>query len=212
MKMNLAYSHIKQQILLGELLPMCDISEESLQKELGISRTPVHEALKRLESEYFVHIYPKKGTVVAGITFEIVNSIYEVRALLEPYCAQKQCENPPVEDLVSIKNAFLSLSRMEGRDNITEEYISIDTQFHKLLLSSFDNIFIVKMLDTIFDHDYRIRVKATYSDKFYMNNVPDHVRIIDAILEKQPKLTRELVEIHIEKSRNEIVKALMANP
>ena len=210
-KMEQSYHHIKRQILNGKLLPMRDISEESLQTELGMSRTPVHEALKKLESEYFVHIYPKKGTVVAGITFDIVNSIYEVRQLLEPYCATKQCSKPPVNELIAIKNAFLSLSPQMDDAELIEDYISLDTQLHKLILSSLDNIFIGNIMNIIFDHDYRIRVLTTHSDQYYMDNVTAHVQIIEAILGNQPTQAGELMKSHIEKSRNETVKTLLKN-
>ena len=84
-KSQSAYEYIKEIILTGELSPRIDISEKQLQQELGISRTPVHEALKRLQDEGFVETYARKGTFVADVTIETVQDIYETRLLIEPF-------------------------------------------------------------------------------------------------------------------------------
>ena len=74
-KSQSAYEYIKEMILTGELSPRIDISEKQLQQELGISRTPVHEALKRLQDEGFVETYARKGTFVADVTIETVQDL-----------------------------------------------------------------------------------------------------------------------------------------
>lgn len=90
-KAQIAYNIIKDKILKGELPPLSDISEESLQDELDISRTPVREAIQKLKKEGFVYIYSRKGTIVSDITVDLTKSIYEVRALNEPYAARCAC-------------------------------------------------------------------------------------------------------------------------
>ena len=101
-KSQSAYEYIKEMILTGELSPRIDISEKQLQQELGISRTPVHEALKRLQDEGFVETYARKGTFVADVTIETVQDIYETRLLIEPFMTKNAVDLVPkdwMEDL-----------------------------------------------------------------------------------------------------------------
>ncbi len=74
-KFSNAYEYIKNKIILGEYLPLQDISDMELQKELGMSRTPIREAIQRLEKDSFVKIYPRKGTLVGEIDYNLVNAI-----------------------------------------------------------------------------------------------------------------------------------------
>lgn len=83
-KTDSAYDYIKEKIISGEYPPMSDLSEDKLQKELNISRTPVREAILRLEKEDFVYVYPRKGTIITDVTQDLIEDIYQVRRLIEP--------------------------------------------------------------------------------------------------------------------------------
>ena len=80
-----AYQKIKHKIIMLEMRPTSDVSEEELIQELGISRTPIREAIQRLAKDRFVIIYPRKGTIVADISMDLINCISEVRLLNESY-------------------------------------------------------------------------------------------------------------------------------
>ena len=76
-KTDSAYDYIKEKIISGEYPPMSDLSEDKLQKELNISRTPVREAILRLEKEDFVYVYPRKGTIITDVTQDLIDDIYQ---------------------------------------------------------------------------------------------------------------------------------------
>ena len=84
-----AYEIIKRKIIILEMRPTSDISEEALIQELNISRTPIREAIQRLAKDRFVIIYPRKGTIVSDISIDLINCVYEVRLLNEPYMARQ---------------------------------------------------------------------------------------------------------------------------
>ena len=90
-KSDYAYQELKNRIISGQMPPLSDVSEEQLQKELGVSRTPIREAIQKLEKEHFVMIYPRRGTLVSDITLDLIYSIYEVRLLNEPFIARSAC-------------------------------------------------------------------------------------------------------------------------
>ena len=81
-KTDSAYEYIKAKIINGDYPPLSDISEDTLQKEMNMSRTPVREAILRLEKEDFVYVYPRKGTIVTAVTLDLIEDIYGVRQLL----------------------------------------------------------------------------------------------------------------------------------
>lgn len=88
-KSDYAYREIKNKIIQGELAPLSDIVEERFQEELNISRTPIREAVQRLNKEGFVYIYARKGTIVSPINVEMIYSVYQARLLNEPYLSKK---------------------------------------------------------------------------------------------------------------------------
>ena len=106
-KMEFAYSFIKNKIITGELAPLANISEDALQAELQFSRTPIREALLQLQAENFLEIYPRKGVIVAPLTFELFHEIYEVRRVVEPYLFRCATEKLPENWLLRIRERFL---------------------------------------------------------------------------------------------------------
>ena len=100
---------IREDILNGKYQANEELKEKSIGEELGVSRTPVREALRQLELEGLVHIIPNKGAFVEGITLKDVKDIYEIRALLEGLCARWAAENITQEQIEELEeNVFLS--------------------------------------------------------------------------------------------------------
>lgn len=89
-----AYEIIKRKIIMLEMRPTSDISEEALIQELNISRTPIREAIQRLAKDRFVIIYPRKGTIVSDISIDLINCVYEVRLLNEPIWRGRRWSRP----------------------------------------------------------------------------------------------------------------------
>ena len=107
-KADEAYNIIKEKIVNLQLQPSADISEEKLIQELNISRTPIREALQKLAKDGFVIVYPRKGTIVADITLDLINSIYEIRILNEPHMSRIACMKIHDEWIQRMKAGFLS--------------------------------------------------------------------------------------------------------
>ena len=101
-----AYQIIKHKIIMLEMRPTSDVSEEELIQELGISRTPIREAIQRLAKDRFVIIYPRKGTIVADISMDLINCISEVRLLYEPYMARETVMQTSDEWIHKMKEGF----------------------------------------------------------------------------------------------------------
>lgn len=205
-KKLLAYKTIKEKILNGELKPLGDISEEALMKEFGISRTPIRESIQRLEKEGFVYIYPRKGTIVADITLDLIHQIYETRFLVEPYMSKSICGRLDREWLEDIKKRFLvDLTQMDKKEQV-KYYINLDRELHEAILDKVENRFVKQLMINITDHNQRIRIKTAEDNTFYIDEIAGHVEIIDAYLAEDPERIEKALIAHLEASKRYTLK------
>ena len=208
-KTDIAYSEIKHKIIHWELAPLSDISEDALQKELDISRTPIREAIKRLEQEGFVYIYPRKGTIVSEITSNLIKSVFEIREVNEPYIFKKNIDKIPRQWLIEMKNIFLKAPKNLDCNKIKRYYIDLDRNLHTTVIKSSDNVFLVNMLMIIYDHDQRIRINISTNDLNYENTIQEHIDIIDAMLLRDIDKVEKIVTKHIRQAKDTAIKNLL---
>ena len=141
-----AYQYLKTKILNCEYRPNEFLNEQKLCAEMGnISRTPMRDALGRLEQEGLITILPKKGLMVSGITEEDVHSMFEMRLLVEPYALRTYGSEIPQEELA----AFTEL--MHNPDRI-DDFCKADDDFHELLMSTLPNKYLRSAYDLSLIH------------------------------------------------------------
>ncbi|WP_034885433.1 GntR family transcriptional regulator [Ensifer aridi] len=199
-KTELAYQAIKKKILEGDLPPLRDVSEESLQGELGLSRTPIREACQRLSKEGFIYIFPSKGMIVAEITSDLIREIYQMRLLNEPFIASQAARNPP-QWLNEIRERLLH-PPAGLNDGATRLYfINLDRELHDKLLSASKNRFLQASMAIVLDHNHRIRLKVSQPYEQHERSIQEHLDIIDAILKRDEMLSEDRIRAHIQHSR-----------
>lgn len=207
-KIQQAYEYIKEQILSGVYSPMEDICDETLQKKLGMSRTPIRNALLQLEKERLVNIYPQKGTVVSQLTSDDIRMIYEVRYLIEPPLAKQLAENLPYsikETFLYILNGFQNPS-VGIKSEILDFHIQLDRLLHKTIVDSSNNIFLTNMMSNVMDFDQLMRIPTSKRNPDYQVNIQEHVEILQAILCGQAEVSKQKLESHILTSLNSTMK------
>lgn len=203
-----AYEHIKKKILEGELSPLSDISEDELQKELEISKTPIRQALQQLNEEGFVYIYPRKGTIVGDISMEMIHWLYETRELLEPHITVKACGMVSDEWLKDVKERFESFGGI-GKPTDTSRrgyYIDLDQELHGEILRTCNNRFNKSIMSNVYDHSQWLRVRISMVNREYSSSIEEHVNIINALLEKDSEKIRKAVLDHIHASKESALK------
>ncbi|MBP1155108.1 MULTISPECIES: GntR family transcriptional regulator [unclassified Paenibacillus] len=208
-KTNLAYEIIKEKILSGELKTLSDISEDRLQSELNISRTPIREALQKLEQEKLVYIYPRKGIIVSGITVELLNEVYEMRELIEPFVAKNVCHKLSEEWLIAMKHSLTEPPEGMTPDERKAYYIDLDKQLHHQIIYSYPNTFIHNIMGNIYDHNHRIFVLTSSVNEKHNVSIPEHVAIIEAFLERDPDKVELRMREHITSSRRNAIEYLI---
>ena len=196
-KADIAYEIIKEKIIKGELAPLSDISEEELQQELNISRTPIREAIQKLSKEGFVIIYARKGTLVSPVNEEIIHAVYEVRLLNEPYISKSVCNIIDQKWLCDMKNKFLHCPKELSGNEKKDYFISLDTELHGGIIKYCNNIFLKDALRIVSDHSQRIRYRTSHVNTDYERSVKEHIEIIDSFLERHPDKIEEKTRTHI---------------
>ena len=152
-----AYQYLKTKILNCEYRPNEFLNEQKLCAEMGnISRTPMRDALGRLEQEGLITILPKKGLMVSGITEEDVHSMFEMRLLVEPYALRTYGNAIPREQL----EAYAELMHHSER---IEDFCESDDDFHELLMSTLPNKYLRSAYDRITGLNTRFRITVSYT-------------------------------------------------
>ena len=201
-KFSNAYEYIKNKIILGEYLPLQDISDMELQKELGMSRTPIREAIQRLEKDSFVKIYPRKGTLVGEIDYNLVNAIYEVRLLNEPYIAV-ECYNRLSKDwLKKMYDSFQNPPEFKDHEEYVKYYTRLDDCLHNTVISQSQNSFLKELLNVVADHSNRIRVYCAKVNLNYTLSIEEHLVILNSMLSNNDADVLENYKKHIRNSWN----------
>lgn len=192
-----AYSIIKDKIINLEFSPGEYLEEKKLGDLLEISRTPVREALAKLENELWVTNMPRKGIFVTEVDESMVNAIFEVRIHFEPAVLELAFAN-----LSSVKLQLFK-SRFEEYESWNQaERDKLDNDFHLYIFNSVDNIFVKNMLNTTFEHLVRIR-KLSFDKKSkerIEESNREHIETINYILAGEKEKAVKAFRNHIENS------------
>lgn len=186
---------IKENIINLSLAPGSQISENELAAEMGVSRTPVREALIELSKVKIVEIYPQKKSVVSLIDYNLVEEARFMRNLLECAVVELDCQMAAEEDIrrleenVRLQNFYL--------DNFyAESLMPLDNDFHHILFEIARKTQVFELMNNILIHFDRVRSMALSTVK-NLKIVQDHEDIVTAIRQNQPERARELMEHHL---------------
>ena len=182
-----AYQYLKTKILNCEYRPNEFLNEQKLCAEMGnISRTPMRDALGRLEQEGLITILPKKGLMVSGITEEDVHSMFEMRLLVEPYALRTYGADIPREEL----EHFV---QMMHEPDVIDDFCKSDDDFHELLMSTLPNKYLRSAYDRITGLNTRFRIMT---GKVSMINreqtCEEHLEILEPALTPPPMPCRNI--------------------
>ena len=195
-----AYHVIKEKIITCEYKPSSFLNEEFLSEELGMSRTPIRDALGRLEQERLVSILPKKGFFVSAITKEEIEMVFEGRLLLEPYFVEKYAHELTSKEIDNMEKIVdIYEKAIESEDS--EAYYGLDNDFHQCIISKCSNHYLVSTYTALYNQDRRLRILVSKTVK---------QRLTETIIEKRAiiKCLRQ-GDVHgaAEEMREHIVKS-----
>lgn len=193
---DFAYQQIKKQIIVGELAPESPIVEEHLAKDLSISRTPLREALQRLEIEDLV-LRKRNGRLkVAPITIQEVEEIFTIRSLLEGIVVKEAAKNSKKEDIKQLKRTMKWFKEAISSGDF-EEIIYFGGQFHAHIYEMSGNKTAVKLLYQLNDHILRYRRFVPKEITEQHNSLKEHKKILTFLEQRNPKKAQEAMKKHI---------------
>jgi DNA-binding GntR family transcriptional regulator len=201
-----AYHLIKEKIITLELPPSSLINEQSLMDELGLGRTPIREALQRLEMEGLITIVPRRGAFVADISITDLYKIFETRIFLEGFCARLAAQRATAEQLSQMQETITRLE--QASDNGVKTLMDIDARFHQLLYQAADNEFLAGVLKRFYDLSLRIWYLVLERIGDVHDSIAQHKGLVNALKAHDEDLAEALIQEHVIQFQQEIKNAL----
>lgn len=200
------YDRIREDILNGIYKEHEELKEATLGEKMGVSRTPVREALRQLELEGLVEIIPNKGARVTGITQKDVDDIYQIRYLLEGLSARWATEHVTEEQIDKMEETLYLTEFHAQKGNYTQVY-ELDSQFHELMYAACGSKILNNILSDFHMYVTRIRKTALATGNRSKNSTEEHRAILNAIKERNADKAEECAHVHVKstiKSNHEI--------
>ncbi|MCK4739903.1 MAG: GntR family transcriptional regulator, partial [Deltaproteobacteria bacterium] len=179
-------------------------------ESFGISRTPIREAFRQLESEGFITFIPRKGAVVSEITAKDVSEFYSIKSLLDGYAAKLACERFTDKDIKKLKTLNDQLEK-SAKKNDVKGFFKLDNQFHETFLSQCGNEKLGNLARQIVMQFERFRLTALSIPGRMEKSVKEHRDIITAFIDKDNERVEKLVRGNAELSAEYLVKELSKN-
>ena len=195
-KAETVYGEIRRRILNGILKPSEPLNQEALAPELGVSVTPVREAIRRLEAEGLVQFQAHKLAIITPLTHGELSEIYDVRLKLDPYAASLATQAANDDDLDEIER----LAEAPSRTNQLEQ-MRLNHSFHRAIYMRSGNSTLTEILDRLWERTDRYRVTLFTRDAELLAATREHIEIAQAMRLRQPDLVAILVQAHVARAQ-----------
>ena len=194
---DVVFNTLRQAILRGELKPGERLMEIQLANKLGVSRTPIREAIRKLELEGLVLMIPRRGAEVAEITEKSLRDVLEVRRALEELSVKLACARITEEQIEELKEAAKEFeTHLKGGD-ITS-YAEADVKFHDIIYHATDNQRLIALLYNLREQMYRYRVEYLKREEVHEKLLAEHQYIIEMLEQRNQEKAIEAVCKHID--------------
>jgi DNA-binding GntR family transcriptional regulator len=190
------FTQIENDILNGRYEPGESLIEKKLSDELGVSRTPVREAIRQLELEGLVQSIPNKGAIVKGISAKDIEDIYTIRMMIEGLAARWAAEKITDEELEELKEAF-DLEEFYTKKNDTTHLLKFDSRFHEVIFKASKSKPLMQTLSMFHHYVQRARNASLESHERASEALEEHRAILQAIIEKNPEKAEQLTTQHV---------------
>lgn len=194
---DVVYNTLRQAILRGELRPGERLMEIQLANKLGVSRTPVREAIRKLELDGLVLMIPRKGAEVADISEKSLKDVLEVRKALEELAVQLTCEKISKVQIAELKQAAEEFKKILKSNDITQ-IAEADVRFHDVIYMATDNQKLIQLLNNLREQMYRYRVEYLKRPEVYPQLIQEHEEIIRQIERREKERAADITCRHID--------------
>ncbi|MBM7615031.1 GntR family transcriptional regulator [Alkaliphilus hydrothermalis] len=204
---EIVFENLREAILEGRLEPGQRMMEIQLAEQLGVSRTPVREAIRKLELEGLVIMIPRKGAYVADVSVKDILEVLEIRAVLEGLAASLAAERMTEDEMDQLELISYQFKQSYEKDD-TEGMIEKDVEFHDCIFNSARNEKLNQIVQGLREQIYRFRV--AYISEYNKSKalVEEHQAILEAISERDTEKANELAVKHIENLGSQLMESV----
>lgn len=201
---DVVFNTLRRAILRGELKPGERLMEIQLANKLGVSRTPIREAIRKLELEGLVLMIPRKGAEVAEITEKNLRDVLEVRCALEELAVRLACVRISEEQIERLRTTAEHFKDILDSDDITQ-IAQADEVFHDVIFEATENNRLVQILNNLREQMYRYRIEYLKKEECHPQLLEEHRLIIEAIERGDSEQACEVTERHIKNQADTVV-------
>lgn len=190
------YHQLKERLITCKYTPGTVINEAQLTAEFKLSRTPIREALHRLEQDGLVQIMPKKGIHITDVTIQDVLSVFQTRTVIEPLALKMSAPFLVQKDLEDLLELF-----SHDEPNLEKAFWQ-DMEMHAYLVNRCGNPFIIDMMKKVFSCSCRISILSNQTSQKIGNARVEHRRILEELITGRVDSAAELLRQHLETCKN----------
>ncbi|BCS52471.1 GntR family transcriptional regulator [Geobacter sp. SVR] len=189
--------NIRDAIISGSLKAGSRVSEPELAERYGISRTPIREAFRQLESEGYLTVIPRRGAVVSEFSQKDVEEFYAIKSILEGYAARRACEKLTGKELDRLQAINVRLSELAEQNDI-KTFFKIHSDFHDLFIKAADNDKLRELITSVVTRFQRLRLMSLSLPGRMKISVMEHEKIIEAFRKRDAEAAESLVRKNAE--------------
>ena len=197
---DVVFNTLREAILRGDLVAGERLMELQLAAKLGVSRTPIREAIRMLEQEGLAITIPRKGAIVAGMTEKDMQDVLEIREALEELSVQVACDKITDEEIAKLQKNMKNFEHSLKSGDL-KKMAQADVEFHDVIYQATDNPKLINMLNNLREQMYRYRVEYLKNPQNHEQLLKEHEAIYRGIVEKDKDAVTEMIRRHI---RNQV--------
>jgi len=204
---DIVFEALREAIINQVLKPGERLMEVQLAEEMNVSRTPVREAIRKLELEGFVVIVPRKGAYVASISINDVHELYEIRAALETLACGLAAERATPEEIEEMEKFLIREKSAIDSEDVFDT-VKEDVGLHDLICKASRNERLMQMLNNLREQIYRTRAASITLPGRKRKSLEEHRLIVEAIAARDQELAQNLMQEHVEHAEEAMIAYL----
>lgn len=204
---DVVFNTLRRAIITGEFAPGERLMEITLANRLGVSRTPVREAIRKLELEGLVTMIPRKGAQVAKITEKNLRDVIEIRCVLEEFAASLACERITEEEKAEMEQLHQQFVQSAKTHDILD-IVEKDEQFHDAIFRATKNDRLITIINNLREQFYRYRMEYVKDIEQHSILVKEHEELMTAIFQKDSETAKQIMRTHLKNQQDGVIQAI----
>ncbi|MDL2301171.1 GntR family transcriptional regulator [Lachnospiraceae bacterium OttesenSCG-928-D06] len=201
---DVVFKTLRQAILTGELKPGERLMEIHLANRLGVSRTPIREAIRKLELEGLVIMIPRRGAEVAQITEKSLKDVLEVRRAMDALCVELACDRISQEEIKELQKACENFeNQVKAKD--AKRIAQADVELHDIIVKATGNQRLIQLVNNLAEQMYRYRFEYIKDFSRHQTLIDEHRIIYESIVNKEKEVATKAAKTHIDNQETAIM-------